>query len=259
MKSRITFWFFAILFVTVSFAHAGEWVTFKGSSQTANPITLKGMLEKPQGKGPFPAIVMLHGCAGIKKNLETWAKRLASWGYVALMVDSLGPRGESDICSDPFVVPPTVRAQDAYDAKTYLAASPFVKKNQIALMGWSHGGWTVLHTINGITPFKNKENPFQSAIAFYPYCSESLLELDAPLLILIGKLDDWCPASRCEFLMPSAKTAHEVKLKIYPQATHCFDWEGIDMSKDGHRLLYNPEAAKDAGEQVRNFLKKYFG
>ena len=161
MKRKTVIGFILILYVTVSFAYAGEWVTFEGSSKTGDAITLKGILEKPQGKGPFPAVVMLHGCSGIegtKKYLDAWVQRLSSWGYVSLMVDSLGPRGESDICSDNrvFLIPPNVRAQDAHDAKFYLAGLPFVSQNQIALMGWSHGGWATLYAIDETASFRQQ-------------------------------------------------------------------------------------------------------
>lgn len=262
MKSKAAIGFFLAFFVTTSIACAEEWVTFKGHTKTGDELTLKGILEKPQGQGPFPAVVMLHGCTGIegrKKAMETWVQRLTKWGYVSLRVDSFGPRGESDICGDErvFLIPPNLRAQDSHDAKFYLAGLPFVNRDQIALMGWSHGGWTTLFALDKPTPIRDRGDPFRLAIAFYPFCGFSLRELDAPLLILSGELDDWCPAQMCFLRMPSVKTAHEIILKIYPQAYHCFDFEGIDESKEGHRLLYNPEAANDAVEQVKNFLAKY--
>jgi dienelactone hydrolase len=262
MKSKMAISFFLAFFVMASVAGAEEWVTFKGHTKTGDELTLKGILEKPQGQGPFPAVVMLHGCGGIeggRKREETWAQRLAKWGYVSLRVDSFGPRGESDMCSDDriFLIPPNLRAQDAHDAKSFLAGLPFVKRDQIGVMGFSHGGWTTLYAIDKTLHIKDRGDPFRLAIAFYPYCSILLRDLDAPLLILIGELDDWTPAQMCFLRMPSGKTDHETTLKIYPQAYHAFDFEGIDTSKEGHRLLYNPEAANDAVEQVKSFLAKY--
>ena len=250
-----------VFFVTASLACAGEWVTFKGNSETGDELSLKGILNKPQGQGPFPAVVMLHGSSGIEggnRYLDIWAQRLASWGYISLQVDSFGPRGQSDISGNPARIPPNWRAQDAHDAKSYLAELPFVNRNQIALMGWSHGGWSTLYAIENDF-IENRGDPFRCAIAFYPYCSKDL-NLYAPLLILIGELDDWCPAVLCQAKverMPSGKTTPEIILKVYPQAYQCFDFEGIDTSKKGHRLLYNQAAASDAVEQVKNFLAKY--
>jgi dienelactone hydrolase len=42
------------------------------------------------GPGPFPAVVLLHGCGGYHSSMMSWTDRLAAWGYVALSVDSFG-------------------------------------------------------------------------------------------------------------------------------------------------------------------------
>lgn len=250
------------LMVCISIAapsSAGEWVTFKSVSKSAS-FELKGILTKPTGQGPFPAIVMLHGASGIKgqgKYLDIWAQRLAGWGYVSLLVDSFGPRGESDIAGNPLAIPTKMRAQDAYDAKFYLNGLSFVKQNQIAIMGWSHGGWSIFSATSKYIHLENRGDLFRLAIAFYPYCDSSLGSLNTPILILAGELDDWCPAKLCQSKMPSGKSKHETILKIYPGATHCFDWEGIDDTKQGHRRLYNPTATDDAIKQVKSFLIKY--
>ncbi len=237
---------------------AAETVTFKGSSPAENgeSLLLTGRLTRPKGNGPFPAVVLLHGCGGIRLYQDIWAERLAGWGYVALQVNSFEPRGASEICSDTFLLLDLVskRGQDAHDAGSYLSGLPFVDNRRIAVMGWSHGGWVVLDML---ADNKEKKARFQAAIALYPFCEASMENLNAPLLVLIGEQDDWCPAGRCSSRMPSGKTAYEVVLKIYPQAYHCFDWAGIDRIFSGHRLKYDPEATADAVVQVREFLAKY--
>lgn len=233
---------------------AADTVKFKGISipGSSEPLILNGKLTKPQMKGPCPAVVLLHGCSGISKVYEVWAERLTKWGYVTLQVDSLGTRGLSTVCNNPHLLGPETRAQDAYAAKSYLSGLSFVDSNRIAMVGWSHGGWTVLSELN-----KDRDKPFRAAIAFYPYCNYGLVNLNAPLLILIGEFDDWCPAYLCSAEMPSGESDHEVSLKIYPGVYHGFDFEGKDLTIEGHRLLYDPIAASDAIEQVKKFLSKY--
>jgi dienelactone hydrolase len=233
-------------------------VTFKGTDTTKEgaPLTLSGKLTKPQSDGPFPAIIMLHSCDGINKRDTQWVGRLASWGYVVLQVDSLGPRGISgtSVCDDTTLMIDMIqkRAQDAYDGKSYLNGLSFVDQKRIAVMGWSHGGMTTLSVIG-----QKRDDPFRSAIAFYPYCYQLLFNHNAPLLILIGEKDDWTPDYACSTQMRPAQTGPEVILKIYPNATHAFDWEGMDRSYSGHRLLYNPVATSDAIIQVKAFLTKH--
>ena len=56
--------------------------------------------------GPYPAVVVLHGCGGISSHSTGIADRLGSWGYVALAVDSLSPRGISSACHGGCLVKP---------------------------------------------------------------------------------------------------------------------------------------------------------
>jgi len=224
-----------LVIVIVTSTAAADLVTFKGMSTTAagEPLMLTAKL------------MIFH------KHYDAWAERLASWGYVALQVNSFGPRGESNICGgDRYgLIGPHTRTQDAYDAKSYLAGLPFVHRNRIAVMGWGHGGWTILYAISETTVIPKRGDPFRAAVAFYPWCTEALVGFDAPLLILIGELDDRIPmgelrdpALQCRLRMPSGKTAHEVILKVYPGVYHCFDWEGLKEDYFGH-LQYDPEAA----------------
>ncbi len=236
-------------------------VSFQGTAVPGvnKALTLTGRLKKPDGGGPFPAVVLLHGCGGIQPGRDhRWAERLSSWGYVTLQVDSLGPRGISSVCtysgSDAVDIL-DARVNDAYEAKKYLAGLPFVDRKRIAVMGWSHGGSTILEVV-----YKEKENPFRSAIAFYPSCRRRLTGLNAPLLILIGDADDWTPAGKCIGMMPPEKEAFDVTLKVYPGAYHAFDIVGVNSnvwgSKGMHHLQYQPEAEADSLVQVKSFFEK---
>jgi dienelactone hydrolase len=236
-------------------------VVFKGTgSQGADdPLMLSGTLNKPSGDGPFPAIVLLHGCGGIQpKRDHRWAERLSGWGYVTLQVDSFRPRGISNVCTysgNDSVDMVEKRVNDAYDAKRYLAGLPFVDRERIAVMGWSHGGMTTLQAL-----YKERAVPFRAAIAFYPSCRRILRGLNAPLLILIGEADDWTPADRCVSMMPKEEGS-SVALKVYPGAFHGFDTVGANSRVRGargmHRIQYNPEAEADSIFQVKGFFEKH--
>jgi dienelactone hydrolase len=232
-------------------------VTFKGPDS----LMLKGTLMKPKGDGPFPAVVLLHGCEGMggagSDSYNRWAARLKSWGYLTLQVDSFGPRGDSFICNNDELMKKyvTQRAMDAHDAQSYLAGLKFVDPKRIAVMGWSHGALATIASVSEMTG--KKIIPFQASIAFYPYCYKTLDDLNAPLLILIGALDDWCPAALCSSNMPKQEEKHEVIMKVYQGAYHNFDWPDIDVIFMGHVLQYNRQAESDAIFQVREFLGKH--
>ena len=241
--------------LTVMLLGSAAAVEFKG----ADSLTLKGKLKKPKGDGPFPAVVLLHGCDGVNDERDSmWASRLKSWGYITLQVDSLGPRDDSFICDDNDLMKKYVpkRAMDAHDAKSYLTGLKFVDPKRIAVMGWSHGAVSVIASVSEI-PGRDIV-PFQAAIAFYPCCDKTLDGLNAPCLILIGDSDEWCPSELCASNMPKeGKTKYEVILKVYPGAHHSFDYPGMDTTYMGRTVRYNHQAESDAKVQVREFLGKH--
>lgn len=232
----------------VAGATAAEMVEFKGKAQEI----VRGRLTKPEGKGPFPAVILLHGCLGIEQHYNVWAKRFGSWGYVALQINSFGSQGKPSVCG-----PPSRRAQDLCDARCYLAALPYVDSGRIGLMGWSQGAAAALASFCSKLSALKQKNPFRATIAFYPYCYKPLVEMNSPLLVLVGDRDDYSSSALWRERMPLRKTRDDMIVKIYPGAYHCFDAEGVDMEYMGHRLRYCPEASSDAVFQVRTFLAKY--
>ena len=231
-------------------------VEFAGKTVAGATLRLTGILTTPAGDGRFAAVVMLHGCAGIRPKHATWAARIAGWGYVALQVDSLGPRGEWNICNRAQAVSASTRADDAHAAKAYLADLGFVDRARIAVAGWSHGGWSTLHAVGHDNPADQpRVEPFKAAVAFYPWCLARLIRLDAPLLILIGENDDWTPADRCQSMRLEGESRRQMTIKVFPGATHAFDVEGLDLSYLGHRLKYHPAAAAEAAVRFRDFLR----
>jgi dienelactone hydrolase len=239
-----------------------EKITFKGETPKRRPLKLTGVLMKPEGKGPFPAIILLHGCAGMytksKSNMyHAWATRLVSWGYVTFQVDSLGPRNQTSTCDNPYKVHTLERIYDAFAGKSYLESQSYVDDKRIAVMGWSHGAWTALYAVDKNHMDGYGADPFMAAIAFYPYCEFSQIHLSAPLLILIGEQDDWTPAYMCKNMELAPESSKDILLKVYPNANHGFDHEGVDIKVEGHKIKYNPAATKDAIFQVKRFFEKH--
>jgi dienelactone hydrolase len=205
----------------------------------------------PKGEGPFPAVVVLHGCNGVGPAMRIWARRLASWGYMALVVDSFGPRGLSMVCMLPRLVPPELRALDAFNAADYLRSLANVRADRVGVIGFSHGGWTVMKAVQpGID-----RTPFAAAVAFYPWCDAADAALTTDTLVLIGEADDWTPADRCIRWREVVQTnGRALRLKTYPGALHAFDAPIEPRTVFGHRIGGDPAAAADAIAETRAFL-----
>ncbi len=237
-----------------------EIVHFPVTDFMGETIMLRGMLMRPEGDGPFPAMVLLHGCDGMVYDSPWVENHLLPWGYVLLRVDSFGPRGIVSVCegNDWLKASPLIRARDAHAGKDFLANLPYVDEDRIAVMGWSHGGMTVLEAVgNWARSEPLRPDPFEAAIAFYPYCKLKLPRVDAPLLVLIGDADDWTPAQYCRQMELTGEAPHDYQLIVYPGATHAFDWHESPGEFLGHKMIYDPAAYEDAYRRAREFLERY--
>jgi dienelactone hydrolase len=212
-------------------------------------------LFRPEGAGPFPAMVILHGCSGIGPHDRAWARELASWGYVVLLVDSFRPRGVDEVCNRGKIVPPLLQAQDAFAAAAYLRQLPEVIPDRIGVIGFSHGGWAVLKAVLAATVQEDRAQPFAAAVAFYPGCDPPGSPLATDTLILIGDADDWTPVERCARWRDAAVTSgHALQMTVFPGALHAFDALTPPHFYAGHYIGRDPAAAEAALAQTRSFL-----
>jgi dienelactone hydrolase len=223
---------------------------------------LAGWLDRPSGTGAFPAIVLAHPCNGVSEHTHAWSRLLAGWGYVVLAPDSFGPRGEKSVCGRGMAVTGQMRVADVAGAMDWLNAQPFVRRNDIGLIGHSHGGWTTMRAVQG--GFALAQRGLRAAVAYYPSCSAQFdRNVSVPLLILIGDKDDWTPAENCRRLQAAGFTHPElVEAVYYPNAMHSFDARGRDRTitvADGksHHLAYDPATAPDAEARTRAFFDKH--
>jgi dienelactone hydrolase len=191
-------------------------------------------LGAPAGR---PALVLLHGCSGVfgraprlAARYTEMASRLAALGVQALVVDSLTPRGERELCTQRVGERRTTQQQrrrDALGAVQWLADQPGVDRTRIGLLGWSNGGSTVLSASNLAHPEVARAAVKPSlAVAYYPGCAterERGYEPAAPLLLLLGQADDWTPAAPCKELASAARGEPRPQWVAYEGAHHGFD------------------------------------
>ena len=213
----------------------------------------------PPGSGPFPAVLVMHSCSGITDNTRTWAARLVSWGYAAVIVDSFGPRNQRSVCENVDSIPVDVRGVDAHNAAIHLRTLPNIQADRIGIVGFSHrGGSTLWAAIDERIPVGRGGRPFQAAVAYYPWCSAGTITLPyaTDVLVLIGKDDTWTPADRClKSVAARAGQVHPMTIKVYPGALHSFDLGTLPtLTSSGHMIGGNPEAAADSFAMTKAFL-----
>jgi dienelactone hydrolase len=218
---------------------------------------IQGYLTKPNGHGPFPAVVLLHSCLGLPANRQSIADALALQGYVALFVDDFATRGLKETCAVDFAE----ALPDAFGALAFLSWRPFVDGKRIGVVGYSQGADTALEIAASrfASAFALPDGvKFKVAAAFYPPC-ENLgdARLKIPTLILVGELDDVTPAADCRRLAEAQRgDGADVRLVVYPGAAHGFDnSEFAEGSRVyGMSLRYDRDAAERAKLELRDFL-----
>lgn len=218
-------------------------------------VELVGRLYLPDGAERFPGVVLLHGCSGLwarngapTKSYQAWAEHLQSRGFAALLVDSFGPRGEREICTQKqrSISEAVDRPRDAHAALRWLAARPDIKADSIHVLGWSNGGTTALHSLRSDSPGRGAEGPhFRSGVALYPGCAALARASYRPkgaLLVLAGGDDDWTPARHCEKLVNDASAlGATASIEVYEGAHHGFDRvEGTVRRRPDVRNLSSP-------------------
>ncbi len=245
-----------------------ELVKFDSAPPGPTPLVLEGYLRHPSGAGSFPAVVLLHGCDGFPEPLDQdWGVKVASWGYVALTIDSFGPRGIKNTCGGG---PPADMAYDAYRALNFLVQQPFVDPERAVAVGFSQGGWLSLSSVEIGAIEQASENKFRAVAAFYPVCSAVKGPMTVPALILTGESDDWTPAETCRKLVNdqddwgiSRKKGEGVpiQLVVYPNAYHAFDLPSLQtpITYFGHHLEFNKSVTDQSSDALREFLQAKVG
>jgi dienelactone hydrolase len=246
----------------------------------AGDVTLHGTLYRPDGDGPFAAVVALHGCGGLTHRPATqsqlyseWADVLVAKGFVVLFPDSFGSRGLGPQCreSKRKIHASRERVADANAARRWLQTQSYIRPDRISLLGWSNGGSTALWAVRPTTAPRDSGADFRSAIALYPSCRRLRVTAWAarvPTLILAGGADDWTSASVCQQMVAGARgRSARAEIVVYPGAYHEFDRAnspirvrtGLVNTADPSGRAHggtNPAARSDALKRVPQWLEK---
>ena len=235
----------------VAFATPETLVRGDGRLVAAAPVALTGDLRLPAGPGPFPAVVLMHGCGGLGNAEGGWVDPLVRAGYATFVVDSLTGRGLTEVCADSRALLSLQRMPDAYGALRVLATHPGLDARRVALMGFSHGGGATLGSATRWA--RDRYAPaagaaFRAFLPFYPANCGTVyperLSIAAPLRIHVGALDDWTPAAPCRELVEALRASgQDAEITVYAGAHHSFD-------NVGRRVTWLPNVDSAAGCRV---------
>jgi dienelactone hydrolase len=243
-------------------------------------VTLHAQLFKPDGEGPFPTVIALHGCDGLGGHSEPvlsryrdWAEQLLKTGHAVLLPDSYGSREVGPQCQirerERRVQARRERVADITASRLWLAQQSWVARDRISLVGWANGGSALLWAVRPQSLSKSGEADFRSAIAFYPDCRASSglgWSTRVPTLVLIGAKDDVTPPAACRQMVDGAHGRSALaRIIVYPEAFHDFDRANLPphaipasdaaAPERGH-IGTDAEARADSQQRVADWLAR---
>lgn len=241
-------------------------------------LTLHAQLYKPDGDGPFPTVIALHGCGGLGGHSEPvlpryrdWAELLLKAGHAVLLPDSYGSRELGPQCrvKERRVLARRERVADITAARLWLSQQGWVANDRVSLMGWAGGGSALLWAVRPQLSSRNTLPDFRSAVAFYPDCRVSSglgWSARVPTLLLIGAKDDISSPSACRTMIDGARGRSALtRIEIYPGASHDFDRPDLPLHaiaggdaaqpERGH-IGTDAEARRDSRARVAEWLAR---
>jgi carboxymethylenebutenolidase len=232
----------ATLLASTALAAESKSVSYKSGDETVQAV-----LYTPSGKGPFPAVIVIHEWWGLNDWVKEQASKLSDQGYEALAIDLY--RGKvattPDMAHEIMRGVPEDRAKrDLHAAFEFLQSQPSVKKDRIGAIGWCMGGGYSLDVAL-------QEPTLAADVINYGHLATdpgALKKINAPILGSFGGKDQGItPDDVHKFEAAMKQLGKKVEMKIYDDAGHAFE---NPNNKDGYR----PADAADAWKRTVAFF-----
>jgi carboxymethylenebutenolidase len=220
-------------------------VSYKSGDETVNAL-----LYTPPGKGPFPAIVVIHEWWGLNDWVKEEASKLADQGYVALAIDLY--RGKVATTPDEAHelsrgLPQDRATRDLLASSSYLRSQKDVDPKRVGSIGWCMGGGYSLD-------LALNDPKLKTTVINYGHLATdeaALKKINASILGIFGGQDRGIPvADVTKFESQLKALGKKVEIHIFPDAGHAFE---NPNNKQGYRA----DDAAQAWRLTVDFLAKY--
>jgi carboxymethylenebutenolidase len=217
---------------------------------SANGVSVSGYLSTPQGRGKFPAVIVIHENRGLNDHTRDVARRFAAEGFVALAPDLLSRKGGTGTMASPDKAREALSTLPVEDAITdlkaglaYLDRHAKVRRGRLGSVGFCWGG------ARSFMLAAEEPRLLRAAVVFYGSAPppDKLVQVRCPVLGLYGERDERITSRVPEVAEALKRSGKQFEYKIYTGAGHAF------FNDTGER--YNAEAAKDAWGRALAFLR----
>ena len=222
-----------------------------------------GFLARPEGAGPWPALVVVHEIFGLSDHIRDVARRFAAEGFVALAPDLWErdrgkgfPEGETDLLRlRAFVesIPDERMTGDLSAAARFLRHRPEVRRDGVGTVGFCMGGIYAFHlacepgTVRACVDFYGRLRYDNPSPAKPRGNLERVGDLRCPILGIFGAMDNLIPLK--DVLALKETLGGRGAVIAYPRAGHAF--------MNDTRPSYREEDAKDAWRRTLLFLREH--
>ena len=266
-----------------------SFVEFQSIYPEQQPLTVKGKLKLPVSyqwkkrcflpQKNLPAVVILHGSAGVDFRGDFYARALNAAGIATFEIDMWEARGINSAANRPPV--PLYTYPDAFGALRFLSEHPNIDPDSIGIMGFSWGGVVSMASATELYASQFGDGlRFSAHVAHYPVCyaynnpnipgSEFHDLTGAPLLIQIGEEDDYDNGSAPCFALKDGLDPEEqsvVEVTSYEGAFHAWDRLEVPITVEdpfsnlgvGGEVEIVPDVAKayESRKKVVRFFRRH--
>ncbi|MEI9903239.1 MAG: dienelactone hydrolase family protein [Asticcacaulis sp.] len=218
-----------------------------------------------------PAVVLFHGCGGLRPHVSVYAQAAALTGARAYVVDSFAPRGwdrmfaASMICTGA-VMQGYERSGDVLATLWGLKSEGRTDMDNIVLVGFSHGGWSIMDLMTEplkrpgeaklADPDASLADKVKGVFLVYPYINFPARTNFQPWVrqpvtfAVLAKRDHLTPYGHSVKIFDKLKKAGVAVDTLSLDASHAFDEE----TNKGGIMKYDPDAMRTSMEAMLAFM-----
>jgi carboxymethylenebutenolidase len=217
---------------------------------------MNAYLVRPDGNGPFAAVIVFQEAFGVNHHIRNVTERIAAAGYVAIAPELFhrsAPPGFEGSYTDFGSVMPHFQAltleglsADIEAVYNFLLTREDVLKNKIGSIGFCLGG--------RVSVLANALLPLAASVSYYggnmPSILDKIKDLHAPQLLFWGGLDKHILPEHIDSVVKALKEAGKSYINVViSYADHAFNCD--------ERVNYHPQAAREAWAMTIAFLNNH--
>ncbi len=232
------------LFAITAVVAEGHPVSYRSGDETVHAV-----LYLPSGRGPFPALVVIHEWWGMNDWVKQQASNLSHQGYAALAIDlyrgkvATTPDAAHEIMRG---VPEDRANRDLLAATAYLRTLTTVDPKRMGSIGWCMGGGYAFD-LAVLDP------KLKVAVINYGHLAsddDTLKKIHASILGIFGGKDQGIPVPDINKFEAQMKALNKkVEIHIFPDAGHAFE-------NQNNLKAYRQEDTDQARKYTADFLAR---